>query len=55
MAITLQFSMGFPPFSEFESFLIHESLKIPFGAFVAAFHFSSNPKCRKGNQQAFGC
>ena len=51
MAITLQFSMGFPPFSLFESFLIHESLKIPFGAFVAAFHFSSNPKCRKGSHQ----
>ena len=40
------------PLSQFfESLLIHESLKASFGAFVAAFHFSSNPKCRKGSHQ----
>ena len=43
--------MGLSSFQSIESLLIHESLKIPFGAFVAAFHFSSNPKCRKGSHQ----
>ena len=51
MTITLHFSMGLSSFQSIESLLIHESLKIPFGAFVAAFHFSSNPKCRKGSHQ----
>ena len=38
-------------FSEFESFLIHESLKIPFGAFVSRISFFLEPKCRKGSHQ----
>ena len=34
---------------------INDLVPVDYMAYIAAFHFSSNPKCRKGSQQAFGC